>query len=590
MYRTQFCKIPRVIPLWKAVMRVYVFVAIVVRGVSFCFAVQLGEKNCNGLDTNSRNPLCTPPQKAYTIRNGALRHNVALVENEAHVDDKENEARGVENVIYSRVILEPHLPGDKINEIQRLLSKPFVTNTANVDRNKIVESIHDLNIMHNNMLAEDTGLKFDKIIEKWFLRVIMHRNFHQGRDKFDDDQLLLTLLEVIDSQNLDHSIPRVINVLENFRAKPEFRLLAEDVERIMISKPELSRFVFSDWIKNNNTPKNALRILLGDRKSNNFDFLRIRLWLDYVDYIRDLYAFHTKSNSVPSSIIPSRNGLSDEVESMQNQQKIFEQILLESELVFAHLIYNRWVHFFEKCLISETLPDVALKTVRNYQQALSDNIELITVLDYVIRYRKNHQYPDIKLYELLTSKRLFDEVVDQLKSIDTLKKSFSEAAGRMLYSMISAKDIMTVFVKAKITGGKYRKWLDSLYAMFADSEPMKVTTSQSAKQKNVDKSNAMYAESGPTKVTTLQELTSIKQKNKNVLNAMHAKSRPTKVTTFQELFSTKPKTRDVLSSKPNDHRSIYEHGNTPVVSTNKAHKRKRDDQVSDGKSDLIERI
>ncbi|KAL8006206.1 hypothetical protein Plhal703r1_c06g0033771 [Plasmopara halstedii] len=60
-------------------MRVYVFVAIVVH-------------------TNSRDPLCTPPQKAYTIRNGALRHNVALVENEAHVDDKENEARGVENV------------------------------------------------------------------------------------------------------------------------------------------------------------------------------------------------------------------------------------------------------------------------------------------------------------------------------------------------------------------------------------------------------------------------------------------------------------------------------------------------------------
>ncbi|CEG36387.1 uncharacterized protein PHALS_02489 [Plasmopara halstedii] len=173
--------------------------------------------------------------------------------------------------------------------------------------------------MHNNMLAEDTGLTLDKNIENWFHQVYLQWNFHQGGEKFDDDQLLLTLLEVMNSQNLDHPIPRVINVLENFRAKPEFLLLAEDVERIMILKPELSRFVFTDWIKNNNTVKNALRILLGDSNSNNFEYSRIQLWLDYVDYIRDMYALYTKPHSVPSSIFPNRNGLSDEVESMQNQ-------------------------------------------------------------------------------------------------------------------------------------------------------------------------------------------------------------------------------------------------------------------------------
>ncbi|KAL8006275.1 hypothetical protein Plhal703r1_c06g0034481 [Plasmopara halstedii] len=80
-------------------MRVYIFVAIFVTGSNFCFAIKAGAKPCNDSDTNERTPLGTSPHEAYAISGNALRFNVTLVDNEAHINDKANEERGLKKFL-----------------------------------------------------------------------------------------------------------------------------------------------------------------------------------------------------------------------------------------------------------------------------------------------------------------------------------------------------------------------------------------------------------------------------------------------------------------------------------------------------------
>ncbi|KAL7685437.1 hypothetical protein Plhal304r1_c031g0101681 [Plasmopara halstedii] len=570
----------KLLPLWKAVMRVYVYVAIFIRGVSFCFAVRLGGKNCDGLDTNNRDPLCTPPYKAYTIPNGALRHNVALLKNEDRVDDKENEARGTQTLKKLRTLLKS-LSGDKMSEIHRILNRKFVENTADVERNNIFKRSPQTDIILHDAAAENPGLTLDEIV------------------KWSDN-----LEKVMKSQDPADVIPRVVILLEHFRAKPEFQLLAEDLERLLISNPEHKFLVFANWIKNYNTLRNTLRIFVGVKTTIDFRNPQYQLWLEYANYIIRLYVRYAKSDNVPSSIFPSRNRLSYEVKSMHNQQEIFTKILQEGEAALAHLVHTRWAQYLEEFLSKAVPPELAFKSVKDYQQAASDDIELISLLNYVIRYRINHDYPDTKLYNLLTSERSLDELVDQLRSIPNLPRPYLVAAGRMLYSMITDKGVSEALARAKNLYYEDYQWLVDLNALYAESGPTEVMTFQelisttlknedivnamtaesgtskvttfqelmSTTPKNKDVSNGMTAESEPTKVTTFQELISTTPKNEDVLNAMTAKSGPTKVTTFQELMSTKPNIKDITRSKLNAHPSIYEHGTTPVASTDKQQK------------------
>ncbi|KAL8022868.1 hypothetical protein Plhal710r2_c007g0032391 [Plasmopara halstedii] len=370
-------------------MRVYVFVAIFVRGVSFCFAVRLGERNCDGLDTNNRDPLCTPPYKAYTIPDGALRHNVALLKNKDRVDDKENEARGTEILKKFQPMLKSQLSGDKMSEIHSFLRRNSDKNTADVE---IV-----------------------KIIEEWFLQVKNHFESYHGSVIFDVNQALQNLMTKMNSRKSEFPIFQVTVLLENYRVRPEFQFVAENLERLITSNTVYKHFVFIAWIKNNNTLRNALRILVGDETNIDFDSSQFRLWLEYSVLIKRFDVMYTKPDNVPSSIFSSLDSLSDEVKSMHYQPETFTKILQEGEAALAHLVHTRRVRYLEGCLSKAVPPEQALKEVKDHQQAASDDIELILLLNYVIRYRINHDYPDTKLYNLLTSEHCATCLIKQQK-------------------------------------------------------------------------------------------------------------------------------------------------------------------------------
>ncbi|KAL7685474.1 hypothetical protein Plhal304r1_c031g0102061 [Plasmopara halstedii] len=242
-------------------MRVYVFVAVFVRGVSFCFAVRLGETNCTGLDTNDRDPLCTPAHKAYTIPNRALRNYVALVENEAHVDDKEKEAR-MQNVEPLEALMKTHLSDDTMKEMQEILNNAPTIHTANLDENKIVSRSYDPRGMLQIMFAKKKEPSTYKIIEKWLKQVVHHPNFNHEHDTIYEE-LLLGLEKVMQSPNAEALMSEVITVLETFRVQPEFNPFAENFERLIISKPEYKYLVFEKWTMNNNSIESAFRILAG---------------------------------------------------------------------------------------------------------------------------------------------------------------------------------------------------------------------------------------------------------------------------------------------------------------------------------------
>ncbi|KAL8022935.1 hypothetical protein Plhal710r2_c007g0033071 [Plasmopara halstedii] len=262
-------------------MRVYVFVAIFVREVSFCFAVRLGETNCTVLDTNGREPLCTPAHKAYTIPNRALRNNVALVENEAHVDDNEKEAR-MQNIEPLEALMKPHLSGDTMKEMQEILNNALTMPTAHLDKNKIVGRSYDPRGMLQDMLARNRELRPNVIVEKWLEQVVHHKNFDQERDTISE-KLLLALEELMQSQNAEELMSQVITVLETFRVQPKFKSFAENFERLIVVKRKYKVLVFQNWIKNINL-ENAFRILVGVGKITNHETPLLWVWFDYIQF------------------------------------------------------------------------------------------------------------------------------------------------------------------------------------------------------------------------------------------------------------------------------------------------------------------
>ncbi|CEG44710.1 uncharacterized protein PHALS_01054 [Plasmopara halstedii] len=322
-------------------MRVYVFVAIFVREVSFCFAVRLGETNCTVLDTNGREPLCTPAHKAYTIPNRALRNNVALVENEAHVDDNEKEAR-MQNIEPLEALMKPHLSGDTMKEMQEILNNALTMPTAHLDKNKIVGRSYDPRGMLQDMLARNRELRPNVIVEKWLEQVVHHKNFDQERDTISE-KLLLALEELMQSQNAEELMSQVITVLETFRVQPKFKSFAENFERLIVVKRKYKVLVFQNWIKNINL-ENAFRILVGVGKITNHETPLLWVWFDYIQY----------------------------------------------------------------------------------EQAISEEDDLRLKLSYIIDFKRSNQCPGTVLLQGLTYKRTFIQLVEKIKSLNHVSKTFLE--------------------------------------------------------------------------------------------------------------------------------------------------------------------
>ncbi|KAL7685473.1 hypothetical protein Plhal304r1_c031g0102051 [Plasmopara halstedii] len=126
----------------------------------------------------------------------------------------------------------------------------------------------------------------------------------------------------------------------------------------------------------------------------------------------------------------------------------------------AHYVNIRRKWFLARCLVKKQSPQSALSEVNDFQQAGSDEDELLSSLSYIIRYKKKHDYADTELLKVLTSKR-----------------SLLELVGEMLDSMMTFPDVLTDLANTKVTPEQYKQFLIDLKAMY--SEPTKVTTFQS---------------------------------------------------------------------------------------------------------------
>ncbi|CEG37653.1 uncharacterized protein PHALS_05431 [Plasmopara halstedii] len=461
-------------------MRVYVFVAIFLHGVGFCFAVRLGERACHGLDTNGRDPLCTPAYKAYTISNRALRHNVALVENMTYVDGKEKEAR-MQDLEFLKDLKMSGIFSVKLQKIQTDLNGPLIINSALIfNHNKWLDVNHRLYSKLHEILAHNSPIEFDKIIDKWFELAITHKEVYQELGISSDgfDQALFSALYAV-SEEMTKSVPvsLMMILLENLRVKPEFQSLAEKFERIILSGAGSKPLVFKAWIKNPNSVKDVRRILFGTKERIGLDDSNFWVWFDYLHFVWNYSVTVSKPNYFEFIDFLLHNGLTES----EDMTKVLDNP--EFSLRFPHhsadykIMRRAW--YSVKCLNEGKVPAVALKEINDYQKSASDADELISLLIYAFRYRKQFQYFDIDLYRFLTSNRPFDQVMGLLKSSENLPESISEMACNMLYSMITDKAVVTALKNARTTFEQYKQYFADLKAVYPKSKPTKVATSQS---------------------------------------------------------------------------------------------------------------
>ncbi|KAL7685442.1 hypothetical protein Plhal304r1_c031g0101741 [Plasmopara halstedii] len=460
----------------RTVMRVYVFVAIILHGVSFCFAVRLGEKAC----TIGRDPLCTPAYKAYTISNRALRHNVALLENMTHVDGKEKEAR-MQNLDNLKDLKESGIFGDVIGKMQSALNLPLCNNLDKLQREELVAKKPQLIDKLQKTLAESTAIKFDELIDKWFHLIKIHKDVYQnlGKSSNDfDDALLSALSNVSKLLTENASMSLVMVLLETYRAKPEFQSLAEDLERLMLFVPGSKPLVFQNWMENGNSLANVRRILVGQEP---IGFNNPFFWVcfDYLHFVWYHSVAVSKSNYAKFYQFLLRSGLTEsDITTMLDRPEFRDRFM--PGLADYIIVRRTWYSF--QCLKAGKTPAVALKEINDYQKSASDADELISSLTYANtpnQFKERFQYFDIDLYRFLTSNRQFDMVIRLLKLSKNLPKSFSEMACNMLYSMITDKDVVTALKNTGTTFEQYKQYFADLKAVYPKSKPTKVATSQS---------------------------------------------------------------------------------------------------------------
>lgn len=465
-------------------MRVFVFVAALVGGASVCFAARLRARQCEDLDTADTNPLCTPLNKAYAVPKYALSPSVAHRDNESNTDTKDGEARGFSGFSGMKRAFEPDVPTDWIKYVKAR------TDTASHSGVTKIEFLIPLANKQNprdrfyqiQILADKFWLPkhLDPELLNWFEYIQAYRDQRNARQldfsPFDNEELLKLLMEKIKSTHpnllLSLSQPngpilqekvlhhQLVDLFEHLRTISNVKSLAEDVLRYMVLDSRFNALVYEKWLGLQHRPKEIFAILLGawpNTATLNTDNALFTAWLRYVnkywdstydaryfDFINFLSSFTTKkevrdlvlSNEFAAAF-PSRKGSRWSEHIIELRRVARAEIWLENK--------TKPNEVFAKLMISDT--------------ADSDNLTLLRGLDYVNQYRlRAGLFTDKELYQLLSNKRTFEEVVKLLRKLSKLPK-FNQLAVDMFKSLSTSGGVLKVLADQKVDPANYWKFL-----------------------------------------------------------------------------------------------------------------------------------
>ncbi|CEG36290.1 uncharacterized protein PHALS_02199 [Plasmopara halstedii] len=483
-------------------------VAIILSGASFCFATRLRAKACgNGgdADLNRRNLLCTPVLKPDSISNGTQRHNVERVENEAHLDDKENEARmkggASDSMLEKTLSTFQELSTNAIIKVEELiheapaLKKPRLESSfANqFARPQPIDTASYFNHLRNTA-GEDviSVLEYSyyegKTVMDWLKSVQASRTFPTSDDsieKYDNTKLLVTLTEEIKPQPI---VPQdVVDLFDKLQANPEFASFAEDVQRTMVLDSMYKPLVFGQWIEKGFSPEKILEIFFA-HKSMNFkvtDQLFL-VWLEYFTWYWRLAKSKSPLRNAEFLWALRKHLSEDSLDKMITSQE-FQDVFLNQDLddVVGDLMSIRLTWHTDYLLRKETRPDLAFPKLMKSLHDLdkSDNSAMLWLLNYVLQYRKNFPFTDTELVKLLSSTIPFESLIRFLRSQRKYPR-INKLAEDMLQSMFSSTTMLTTLANSGINPEKYFQHLFSLYGTVATSSKSEIM--EASQQKNFD--------------------------------------------------------------------------------------------------------
>ncbi|KAL7685362.1 hypothetical protein Plhal304r1_c031g0100911 [Plasmopara halstedii] len=465
-------------------MRVYVFVAIFTSVASFCFAIRLRSKACNDADLNGRDLLCTPVLKPDSISDGMQRHNVELVMNEAHLDDKNNEAR-MQNVavVDSEKMISKWLDlietMEESTHIAPALKKPRLE-ASSANQFALPQSIDPAS--HSNHLRNTAGEDIIFVLENsyyegktvmdWLKSVQASRIFPTSDDSienYDNTKLLAILTEEIKPQPI---VPQdVVDLFDTLQANPQFVSFAEDVQRTMVLDSMYKPLVFGQWIEKGYSPEKMLDIFFAhksvDVKVTNPLFLA---WLEYFTWYWRLVK--SKSPLRYAEFLKAlRKYLSEE-----NLDKMI------SSLQFKEAFLKEQV---------EGVRDDFESILWTWHAENPDSPALLWVLNYVFQYRKQSTFSNIMLFKLLMFKLSFKSLMKLLRSQSEYPQ-LKILADDML--QFSSTTMLTTLAEYEVNPEEYFEHLFSLYGTAAtSSEPETMETSQQNKSFDIALQYLKYA-------------------------------------------------------------------------------------------------
>ncbi|KAL7685475.1 hypothetical protein Plhal304r1_c031g0102071 [Plasmopara halstedii] len=464
-------------------MRVFIIVAIFVTGSSFCFAIKIEPNPCNESDTKERVPRGTSPHKAYAISSNAHRYNVALVEYEAHVNDKANEERmeesAIADVLLSLSRSRSHLPDHATGELDHAIDGLLPTKKARLEMDsspKLAlledrpQDSHDVlrNKLYNDIPAYNIDLEIiDEPLKTWLrsVRSDVDRNKNEDNPQVYDYKVVLDILvgklsaqiQKPLSKTSNHQLDphrQVVKLFDKLQADPDFQSFAEDVQRMMVLDSTYKSLVFEEWTQNLNLPEDKLEFFVGSHPSISFENQLFMAWLDYVNY----YWTFAKDLS-PDRYITFIRSLrkfkeKNAMDKMLTSQKFIDAFSPKvGDGVYIKAIQYAWA--------SEKWMSIPSRTVHNsnkFQKVLEAQSfinmdELTWFLHYVVIHKNDFQSQDLKISQFLVSRVAFVKLVKLLISLKD-DPELKQLVQDLLISM-SSRSMYETLMEANVTTDDY---------------------------------------------------------------------------------------------------------------------------------------
>ncbi|KAL7685411.1 hypothetical protein Plhal304r1_c031g0101421 [Plasmopara halstedii] len=470
-------------------MRVYVFVAIFISGVSFCFAVRLRAKACNVTDVNGRDLLCTRVHKADLISDETQSHNVEHAENEAHLVKKENEARmqdGAMHVMLEKLLEWQELPLNAMDRVEELIHDVSVVKKPRLESSPAYQFAQPQPIdaaSHSNHPGDKIGKSLIANLEgnyyhenmtpiEWLKHVNAYwiiSNLDDSIEKYDNTKLLAFLAEKFKPRGVVDLFGKLANI-------PNCERFAEDVQRTMVLDSTYKDLVFGLWIDKGYSPETILDIFFFTHKPAVIkvtDQLFL-VWLGYFTWYWKL----TNSKS-PLRYVDFLKALRkylpiDYLDEMIPSQALKEAFLKQQvDGVLDDLNIIRWTWLMDYFLRKKVRPDRVFLKINKYLHDLDnpDSPVLLWMLNYVVWYRRQSTFTNTELFIFLTSKLSFESLMKMLRS-QWKSPQFKKLANDMLNSMFSSTTMLTTLAKSGVKLEEYFRHLVSVYNTAAtSSEP-----------------------------------------------------------------------------------------------------------------------